>query len=42
MTEYRALREVEAWSPANIFWALVLAAVVIVVIVWLIRRYLAD
>ena len=42
MTEYRALREVEAWSPANVFWGVVLAVVVIAVIIWLIRRFLAD
>ena len=37
-----AVREVEAWTAANVIRALVLLTVAVVVLVWAVRRYLRD
>lgn len=40
MSEVRALRELETWTPGNIFGGLLLLAVIVVAVVYLVRRYL--
>ena len=42
MPEYAALVEAETWSAANVVASVVLLIVVIGLLVWILRRYLAD
>ena len=42
MPEYRALAEAESWSATNVVASVILLVAVVALVVWLIRRYLAD
>jgi flagellar biogenesis protein FliO len=40
--DIRAVRELETWTPGNIVGGIVLAVALVVLIVWLVRRFLSD
>jgi len=42
MPEYRALVEAESWSTSNVVASVILLVIVVVTLVWLVRRFLAD